>query len=211
MSPLYQRLLVTFQRYLSLVTTEALLRRALADTGLSADHLSARDLSLLGPHLDRGIRLFVVVERQEQLRREITRLGGGAPEELPPPQAFSVRAERDISEVRLAVRAMCAALNARSLVVQKIATIVSELARNIVSYTPGGTIELSVLDTSPRRLHVRATDSGSGIRDVALVLSGNYRSTTGLGKGLLGVKRLADRFDVQTGASGTRVEVELSV
>ncbi len=211
MSPVYQRLLATFQRYLSLVTTEALLRRALAESGLTGDRLSAQHLSVLAPHLERGIRLFVSADKQEQLRRDIQRLGAGQPQELPPPQTFAVRAEHDITEVRLAVRGLCASLSARSLVIQKMATIVSELARNIVSYTPGGTIELSVLDTWPRRLHVRAIDSGSGIGDLTLVLSGNYKSRTGLGKGLLGVKRLADRFDVQTGSAGTRVDVELSV
>jgi serine/threonine-protein kinase RsbT len=211
MTLLYQRLRSTFQRYLSQVTTEALMRRALIDAGLTANQLSQEDLLVLGPHLERGIRLFVNPDRQEQLRREVQHLSAGTAKEVPPPQSIPVRWEQDISEARMAVRGLCATLNARSLVVQKLATIVSELARNIVSYTPGGSIELSVLDTTPRRLQVRAVDSGSGIRDLQLVLSGQYKSQTGLGKGLLGVKRLADRFDVQTGGSGTRVEVELSL
>lgn len=211
MSPLYQRLTSTFQRYLSSVTTEALLRRALLDAGVGADLLSEHHLPILGPHLERGIRLFVNVERQEQLRKELVHLGTGARDELPPPQSIPIRAERDISEARMVARGLCAALRARSLVVQKIATIVSELARNIVSYTPGGTIELSIIDATPRRMHIRATDTGSGIVELDAILAGRYRSKTGLGKGLLGVQRLADSFDVQTGPNGTRVEVELAL
>jgi len=40
-------------------------------------------------------------------------------------------------------------------------------------------------------------------------MSGKYRSTTGLGRGLLGVKRLADRFTIKTGKGGTSIEAEV--
>ena len=43
------------------------------------------------------------------------------------------------------------------------------------------------------------------------MLSGRYRSRTGLGKGLLGVKKLSTRFDLETGPSGTRVEAEIAL
>ena len=43
------------------------------------------------------------------------------------------------------------------------------------------------------------------------VLSGRYRSATGLGRGLLGVKRLADRFNIRTSKSGTHVEAEVNL
>jgi serine/threonine-protein kinase RsbT len=106
---------------------------------------------------------------------------------------------------------LCAALGARSLVIQKVATIVSELSRNIVSYTPGGSIELTIVDATPRRIRIRAIDAGKGILDLDAILAGRYRSKTGLGKGILGVKRLADTFEIQTGAAGTHVEVELAL
>ena len=47
--------------------------------------------------------------------------------------------------------------------------------------------------------------------DLDHVLSGQYRSRTGLGQGLLGTKKVADRFHVETGATGTRVEFELDL
>ena len=47
------------------------------------------------------------------------------------------------------------------------------------------------------------------LTDLERVLSGTYRSKTGMGLGLLGVKRLADRFDVRTGPNGTQVEFEV--
>jgi serine/threonine-protein kinase RsbT len=92
-----------------------------------------------------------------------------------------------------------------------VATVVSELARNIVSYTQGGTIELILTSDGQPRILVRATDSGNGIANLDEVLSGRYRSTTGLGRGLLGVKRLADRFNIRTSKSGTQVEAEVNL
>jgi serine/threonine-protein kinase RsbT len=56
---------------------------------------------------------------------------------------------------------------------------------------------------------VRATDQGPGIPNLNEVLSGRYRSKTGLGKGLIGVKRLATRFTIHTDASGTHIEAEV--
>ncbi len=51
----------------------------------------------------------------------------------------------------------------------------------------------------------RVTDKGPGIPDVALVLSGRYRSTTGMGIGLIGAHRLMDRVEVKTrGGAGHR-------
>src|SRR5262249_45586701 len=112
---------------------------------------------------------------------------------------------------RVATRGLCASVGAGSLSMQKAATIVSELARNIVSYTPGGSIELAILDTKPRKLHLRATDSGSGITELDALMGGRYKSNTGLGKGMLGVKRLADSFDIRTGKSGTTTDVTPSL
>jgi serine/threonine-protein kinase RsbT len=123
----------------------------------------------------------------------------------------SIRSEQDISQARVLAKAMCENARAKSFVTQKVATVVSELARNIVSYTQGGSIELVLTTEGQSRILVRATDSGPGINNLDEVLSGRYRSSTGLGRGLLGVKRLADRFNVRTGRSGTQVEAEVNL
>ena len=63
----------------------------------------------------------------------------------------------------------------------KVATAVSELARNIVMYAKLGEVRLNVV-TSPRiGLAIEARDSGPGFPDVDKVLSGGFRSKTGLG------------------------------
>ena len=94
------------------------------------------------------------------------------------------------------------------MIAQKCITIVSELARNIVSYTPGGSLEIEI-DDPTKRLRIRARDRGRGIKNLDEILRGEYQSKTGLGKGILGVKRLADGFDIKTGASGTEIRAEV--
>lgn len=56
-----------------------------------------------------------------------------------------------------------------------------------------------------------AEDQGPGIPHLDQVLAGQYRSKTGLGRGLLGVKRLMQQFRAKTGAKGTRIEAEATL
>lgn len=193
------------------MTSDTVLRTALKDARLTPDQVSAEHMPLLRTHLDRGIRLFVAAGRQSQLRSELTELTEGASAAPLPSQTVAITRESDISEARMAARALCSALGARSLVAQKVTTIVSELARNIVSYTEGGQIELSVDDSTPRRVRVAAIDSGHGIANLDEIFSGRYKSSTGMGKGILGVKRLANTFDIRTGSTGTHIEVSISL
>ena len=91
-----------------------------------------------------------------------------------------------------------------------IATAISELARNIVSYAQHGSITLRPVNGSSgiRGLTIVASDSGPGIIDIAQALRDGYSSSGGLGLGLPGVRRLMDEFDIASHAgSGTTVTV----
>jgi signal transduction histidine kinase/CheY-like chemotaxis protein len=81
----------------------------------------------------------------------------------------------------------------------RIATAVSELARNVYNYAGNGRIEFSVEGaTVPQLLVIRIEDQGPGIANLQLVLSGRYQSSTGMGLGLLGARRLMDQCDIDT-------------
>lgn len=84
----------------------------------------------------------------------------------------------------------------------RIATAVSELARNAHRYAGGGVVNFSA---DEQELMVEVSDHGPGITDLDAVLSGRYRSTTGLGQGLMGVRRLMDSFDIETTGKGTQI------
>ena len=91
----------------------------------------------------------------------------------------------------------------------RIATAVSELARNAYGYAGGGRAEF-VLDneTAPQRFVIRICDNGPGISDLQLILDGQYRSPHGMGLGLVGARRLMDTFNIDSRpGKGTTVEV----
>lgn len=91
----------------------------------------------------------------------------------------------------------------------RIATAVSELARNAYGYAGGGRAEF-VLDagSAPQRFVVRICDKGPGIENLQVILDGQYRSQSGMGLGLVGARRLMDTFSIDSKpGKGTTVEV----
>ena len=91
----------------------------------------------------------------------------------------------------------------------RLATAVSEIARNAFRYAGGGRVEFSVEgQTPPQILLIRVTDEGPGIANLSSVLSGQYRSTTGMGIGIMGTRRLMDAFDIES-APGRGTTVSL--
>ncbi|WP_375313764.1 ATP-binding protein [Bradyrhizobium sp. A5] len=91
----------------------------------------------------------------------------------------------------------------------RIATAVSELARNAYGYAGGGRAEFALdAGTVPQRFAVRICDNGPGIDNLQLILDGQYRSSSGMGLGLIGARRLMDTFNIEsTPGQGTIVEV----
>lgn len=89
----------------------------------------------------------------------------------------------------------------------RIATAVSEIARNAFRYAQHGMVEYLVEgQTSPQVLLIRVTDSGPGIPDLKRILEGRYQSQTGMGLGIVGAKRLMDQCEIHTASGqGTRV------
>ncbi len=89
----------------------------------------------------------------------------------------------------------------------RIATAVSEIARNAFRYAKNGTVEFLLEGhTAPQVMLIRVTDKGDGIPDLRRILEGRYQSNTGMGLGLLGAKRLMDQCDINSEAGkGTTV------
>lgn len=120
-----------------------------------------------------------------------------------------ITVESDIVRARGVGRDMCKALGLNEINQVKVATAISELARNIFHYAKTGTIILRRLGAPRPGIEIVATDKGPGIPDLKLVMSGSYQSRTGMGKGLLGAKRLMDFFDVVTGPNGQGTTVTM--
>jgi signal transduction histidine kinase len=81
----------------------------------------------------------------------------------------------------------------------RIAAAVSAIARNAQRYGGGGQVTyLLDREAQPQALVIRVVDHGPGIPHLDAVLAGQYVSTTGLGAGILGARRLMDTFFVDT-------------
>ena len=78
----------------------------------------------------------------------------------------------------------------------RLATALSEVARNAVQYAGGGWVQFELRTGQDSMLVVRVEDHGPGIPHLEEVLAGRYRSSSGLGVGLIGARRLADRFTI---------------
>lgn len=196
------------ERYLSPLIARPMLQKALRERNLTPERFRNGDAYKIGPLLQRAVGLFVADGDRDRALRELAEL---CARNQPSGEScqIEINSENDISVVRNEARRICEEVGAGSFTIQKVTTIVSELARNIVSYAKRGTLEIVPNMSQGRRIILRAVDFGPGIPNLALVLSGRYRSKTGLGRGLLGTKRLSDHFDVATGATGTRIVAEV--
>jgi signal transduction histidine kinase/DNA-binding response OmpR family regulator len=117
-----------------------------------------------------------------------------------------LRHERHVVHARQRARDIAALLGFEHQEQIRLATAASELARNAFRYAANGAVEFLVQGDSPQIFVISVTDSGPGIPNLAEILDGKYVSRTGLGKGLIGTKRLMDHFEISSSADGTRVE-----
>jgi serine/threonine-protein kinase RsbT len=119
----------------------------------------------------------------------------------------SVAADVDVLVARQKARALAATLRFSPSELTLIATAISEIARNILSYARRGEVEVRIVEQPRRRgLIVIARDHGPGILDIDQAMVDGYSTSGGLGLGLPGAKRLMDEFDlVSVPGRGTTV------
>jgi signal transduction histidine kinase len=127
-----------------------------------------------------------------------------------PLATHEIRYEQDVVLARQRARQVAAAVGFDTQEQARVATAVSELARNAFQYAGGGRVEFLLAASGGRgQLTCRVVDSGPGIPDVEGVLAGRVPSQTGVGLGLAGARRLADSMRVESAPGGGTV-VELA-
>ncbi|HWF40304.1 MAG TPA: ATP-binding protein [Candidatus Acidoferrales bacterium] len=118
---------------------------------------------------------------------------------------IDIRFENDVVLARQKARTIAAALKFDPQDQTRIATAVSEIARNTFQYGGGGRAEFRIEPSPENMLVITLRDQGKGISNIDQIMDGRYVSQTGMGLGLLGAKRLMDHFHLQTSAEGTTV------
>ncbi|HEY0159826.1 MAG TPA: anti-sigma regulatory factor, partial [Thermoanaerobaculia bacterium] len=123
-----------------------------------------------------------------------------------PLSSISLHFEYDLVAARRRARQIAALLGFEDQDQTRIATVVSEIARNALRYGGGGRVEFGVDTGTAQALVMTVIDRGPGIENLDDVLNGRYQSQTGMGLGLAGARRLMDELQINTApGKGTTV------
>ncbi|NTW03420.1 MAG: anti-sigma regulatory factor, partial [Oscillochloris sp.] len=107
------------------------------------------------------------------------------------PSDVAIYSDLDIVTARSIARDAAKQLGFGAIDQARIATAVSELARNIFLYAGTGTVSVRLLYRKGRHgIEIICEDQGPGIADTALVMQDGYSTSRGMGVGLPGAKRL---------------------
>jgi signal transduction histidine kinase/CheY-like chemotaxis protein len=110
-----------------------------------------------------------------------------------------IESESDVVAVRQRARRIAELLGFERQDQTRIATAVSEIARNAFLYAGRGRAEfLAEEKESPQLFRIRICDWGKGIANLQAILDGQYRSQSGMGLGLVGARRLMDQFNIDS-------------
>jgi serine/threonine-protein kinase RsbT len=124
-------------------------------------------------------------------------------------RSISLDSEHDVVVARNEIRKIAMSLGFRMIDQTRLATVTSELARNIVKYAKRGRIIAERID-GQRGIGLRLAfeDSGPGIPDLEAAMRDGFTTGRGLGKGLPGSKRMVDEFVIDsTVGAGTIVRI----
>jgi serine/threonine-protein kinase RsbT len=115
------------------------------------------------------------------------------------PKAAVIRSDLDIVIARTLARDVAKALGFGAIDQARIATAVSELARNIFLYAGTGSVTVREVEQNGRKgIEIVCEDQGPGIEDIDMSMQDGYTTSRGMGMGLPGARRLMDEFDIHT-------------
>jgi serine/threonine-protein kinase RsbT len=199
---------------ISAITQRSIFNRLGPLAARPVSQLSNTDRMTVMAELENSVRLFARRNSAELIASCARVLGtdGPAPASGAPPAAAGgatatnakkllIEQEKDIATARLEAWSEAVRIGLSKFTSVKVATAVSELARNIVFYAGKGTVELrTVRDEKSQSLQIIASDQGPGIAGPKLeeIWAGTYKSQRGMGKGLVAVKKLVDEFQLDT-------------
>lgn len=119
-----------------------------------------------------------------------------------------IRTEQDIVWARKKTRDIATYLRLEKQEQIRLATAVSELARNVIHYAVKGFIEYNLIsDNQKIYIQIKVVDHGPGISDLKSILNGTYISPTGMGVGLIGSKKLVDGMQIESSSNGTSITI----
>ena len=118
-----------------------------------------------------------------------------------------IHKEHDIVAARQSARQVATAAGFTGSDLTIIATAISEIARNIISYAEHGEIIIKPLKSQDRSgILIVAEDIGPGIANVEQAMQDGFSTGNSLGLGLPGARRLMDEFSIDSvPGKGTKI------
>ena len=212
---------------ISAITQRSIFNRLGGLAARPIQQLTAQDRLAIMAELESSVRLFARRNSAELIASCAQALAGGgtgtgagtgtaasqaaaaAADVAGNTKRLAIDQEKDIATARLEAWSEAVRIGLSKFTSVKVATAVSELARNIIFYGGKGFVELkSTKDDRGPTLQIVASDKGPGIepRKLDEIWAGTYKSQRGMGKGLVAVKKLVDDFHLDTGPGrGTTV------
>jgi len=122
-----------------------------------------------------------------------------------------IAAEADILAARRRGRDIARAVGFGLADQTRLATAISELARNVLQHAGSGACEI-VTESNHQQQLVRVVieDNGPGIADLEWAMADGATSGGGLGAGLPAAKRLVHRFAIESTPGHTRIVLEMA-
>src|SRR5215212_2044014 len=122
------------------------------------------------------------------------------------PVLWSVDDRSQVGEVRRVATTMAVRLGLDEQDQGRVALVLTEALNNVVKHGGGGEVVLRPIVNSRSGVEALIIDKGPGIADVERALRDGYSTTGTPGTGLGAVARVADTFDIYSGAgAGTAV------
>jgi serine/threonine-protein kinase RsbT len=116
--------------------------------------------------------------------------------------SIDIRGEPDIVTARQTARATAERMGFGTIDQSRIATAVSELARNVVRYATDGRGQVHIRDvlteTRVEGIEIVVEDDGPGMTDPEEALSEGFTTGRGMGLGLPGTRRFMDEMILES-------------
>ncbi len=120
--------------------------------------------------------------------------------------SIEIASSEGIIAARQKVREIASSMGLSVVDQTRIATAVSELARNIYQFAGKGMVTFFSLEGDRKGIQIVCEDDGPGIADIELAMTDGYSTGKSLGLGLPGARRLMDEFQIESEpGKGTRV------
>ncbi|GAA6620464.1 ATP-binding protein [Scytonema sp. NUACC26] len=111
---------------------------------------------------------------------------------------LEIHFEQDIVMTRQRTRQLAQMLGFESQDQTRLATAVSEVARNVFQYNKVGKVEFRVEGTSTQIFQICIRDTNPTIPNTETILDGQYKSDLDTSSGILGAKRLMEQFQIES-------------